>query len=41
MKKLILSLYLIWLESRIDLDRYDDVLSRKIDRVREAIEGAI
>jgi hypothetical protein len=37
MRYLILSLYLFWLESRIDLTRYDDVLSRKIDRVREKL----
>ena len=37
MKKFILEAYLMWLESKINADKYDDVLSRKIDRVREAL----
>ena len=37
MKIIFLNIYLRWLESRIDLKVYDDVLSRKIDRVKELL----
>jgi hypothetical protein len=37
MKRTFLNIYLRWLESRINLKVYDDILSRKIDRVKELL----
>ena len=40
MKKIILKIKFWWLSRQIDLDRYDDVLSRKLDRLLVEIEKA-